>query len=559
MRTERGLPARRWLTVPAARTVLGVIHNVTSATRLLDVLQVFEADPRVRVVFTCTGSSAFEDGIAEFVSAHGLFFLPWESALKERFDLAVSTSRGGNLEDISAPLIGAPHGAGYNKKLSKNPESGIRNPESGAGAGAFGLTAEWLLHDGEVVPSVIVLSHEEQLARLGRDCPEALPYAHVVGDPVADELDASDPFRADYRAAFGIGPEQKLLLITSTWGGDSLFGADIALVERALAELPSDEFRVLAAVHPNAWYGHGEDQIRRWLARALRAGLILPPPAGQGWKAALCAADLYLGDHGSLSLYAAARGLPGVLAAFDDSAVAAGSAMAWLGGALPRLDPGRPLAAQLARARTLPGAADRLTSRAGRAAALLRVLCYRHLRLPEPEFPVVARPVPLPEPAAASPSPLVPASYVSTAIGDREVRVRRHPAELQGRMTAHLGPDAHVTADAAEPDPRLRGMADVLVARPGTDPAAVFARNSRCGLVVSGGRLRLRDGREFAVSGGAEPALAGSVLVALLGEGVEVEGEFGIRAGGVVSVARLALVRDAGEADPGFLGADAPQ
>ncbi|MFE2309398.1 hypothetical protein ACFXCR_06440 [Streptomyces sp. NPDC059431] len=131
VRAERGLPTRRWLTVPAERTVLGVIHNVTSATRLLDVLDVFEADPRVRVVFTCTGSSAFEDGIAEFVSAHGLFFLPWESALKERFDLAVSTSRGGNLEDISAPLIGAPHGAGYNKKLSKNPESGIRNPESG--------------------------------------------------------------------------------------------------------------------------------------------------------------------------------------------------------------------------------------------------------------------------------------------------------------------------------------------------------------------------------------------------------------------------------------------
>ncbi|MFE2284393.1 hypothetical protein ACFXDJ_09485 [Streptomyces sp. NPDC059443] len=379
-----------------------------------------------------------------------------------------------------------------------------------------------------------------------------------MGDPVADELDASDPFREDYRAAFGIGPERKLLLITSTWGDRSLIGSDIALVERALAELPSDEFRVVATVHPNAWYVHGENQIRRWLARALRAGLILPQPAGQDWKAALCAADVYLGDHGSLTLYAAARGLPGLLAAFDDSAVAAGSAMAWLGGALPRLDPGRPLAAQLAGALPLPGAAARLTSRAGRSAALLRTLCYRHLRLPEPEFPVVARPVPLPEPAAA-PSPLVPASYVSTAIGDREVRVRRHPAELQGRMTAHLGPDAHVAADAAEPDARLRGLADVLIARPGADPAAVFARNPGCGLVVSGGRLRLRDGREFAVSGGAEPALAGSVVMALLGEGRGVEGEFGIRAGGVVSVARLALVRDAGEADPGFLGPDAPQ
>ncbi|MGW6704170.1 hypothetical protein ACWGDE_04675 [Streptomyces sp. NPDC054956] len=527
----------------AERTVLGVIHNVTSATRLLDVLDVFEGDHRVRVVFTCTGSSVFEDGVAGFVSERGLSFLPWERALEERFDLAVSTSRGGNLEAISAPLIGTPHGAGYNKKLSKNPESGIRNPESGAGA--FGLTSEWLLHDGEVVPSAIVLSHEEQLSRLGRDCPEALPYAHVVGDPVADRLDASDPFRTEYRAAFGVRPEQKLLLISSTWGDRSLIGTDIGLVERALAQLPSDEFRVVAAVHPNAWYLHGGNQIHRWLARALRAGLILPPPAGEGWKAALCAADVYLGDHGSLSLYAAARGIPGLLAAFDEDTVAADSPMAWLGSALPRLDPDRPLAAQLASAVALPGAAARLTSRPGRAAALLRALCYRHLGLPEPEFPVVARPAPLPVPErAAGAGPLLPASYVSTAIGGREVRVRRFPAEIQGRATAHLGADAHVAADAAEPDAGLRERADVLIARPGADPAAVFDRNPGCVLVVAGGRLCLRGGREFAARGPAEPALAGSVLLALLGEGLPPEGEFTVRAGGCGSVLRFVRVRE---------------
>ncbi|MFI5999100.1 hypothetical protein ACIA98_01560 [Streptomyces sp. NPDC051366] len=135
LRTERGLPDRRWLTVPAGRTVLGVIHNVTSATRLLDVLAVFEGDPRVRVVFTCTGSSELDGGVAEFAAAHGLFLIPWKEALAQKFDLAVSTSRGGDLEEISAPLIGAPHGAGYNKKLSRNPESGIRYRGWGRGWG----------------------------------------------------------------------------------------------------------------------------------------------------------------------------------------------------------------------------------------------------------------------------------------------------------------------------------------------------------------------------------------------------------------------------------------
>ncbi|MGW0391203.1 hypothetical protein ACWDYJ_09925 [Streptomyces sp. NPDC003042] len=552
MRTERGLLARRWLTVPAERTVLGVIHNVTSATRLLDVLTVFEGDPRVRVVFTCTGSSAFEDGIAEFIAARELFFIPWEEALARSFDLAVSTSRGGNMEDISAPLIGTPHGAGYNKKLSRNPESGIRNPESGAGA--FGLSPEWLLHDGAVVPAAIVLSHEEQRARLDRDCPEAALHAHVLGDPCADQLDVSAPFRTEYRAALGIRPEQKLLLITSTWGGESVLGSSFDVVRRALAELPSDEFRVLAAVHPNAWYGHGGWQIRTWLEPCLRAGLLLPPPAGDTWKAAICAADAYLGDHGSLSLYAAARGLPGLLAAFDENTVAPGSPMAWLGERLPRLDPFAPLAAQLASAVALPGAAARVTSRPGRSLGLMRALCYRHLRLPEPPYTCLARPVALPAPAPAG-VPAGPALLVDAAVAGREVTVRRYPAEPQGRGTAHLGADPHTVADAAEPDPRWRARAEVLVARAGSEPGELLARHPGCVLVAGpGGRLVLRDGREFTATGGAgaaggvDPALAGSALLALLGAGAEPEGEVALRVGGTVSALRLTLLGDAGDA-----------
>ncbi|MGW7101352.1 hypothetical protein [Streptomyces sp. NPDC054838] len=553
MRTRRGLPARRWLTVAAERTVLGVVHNVTAGTRLLDLLTVFAGDPRIRTVFTCPGSSAFEDGMAEFISDRGLFLIPWEQALAERFDLAVSASRGGNLADISAPLIGTPHGAGYNKKLSKNPESGIRNPASGdgarGGAAAFGLSPEWLLHDGSVVPSAIALSHEEQLARLRRDCPEAVPYAHVLGDPSADQLEVSAPFRTEYRTALGIRPEQKLLLLTSTWGDRSLLGAAFDTVRRALAELPCDEFRVLAAVHPNAWYVHGGWQIRNWLEPCLRSGLLLPPPAGDTWKAAICAADAFIGDHGSLSLYAAARGLPGLLAAFDAATVAPGSPMSWLGGRLPRLEPGIPLRTQLEAAVALPSAAARITSRPGRSQALLRALCYRHLRLPEPPSACVPRPVAVPEPVApGGRAPFAPALYVDACVAGREVTVRRYPAEPQGPATGHLGADPHVVADAAEPDLLRRGLADVLVARAGADPAGLFARYPGCVLVAGPQRLRLRDGREFAVPPGADPALAASALLALLAANADPRGEVTLRVGGAASALRFALLGDAGVA-----------
>ncbi|MEU9122913.1 hypothetical protein AB0C96_24135 [Streptomyces sp. NPDC048506] len=133
-----GLPAR-WRTVGYRRTVLGVIHNVTSATRLLDLLSVFDGDPRVQVFFTSTGSSPFAEGIEEFAAARGFRLMPWHEARGTTFDLAISTSRGGDLQELSAPLIGAPHGAGYNKKLSREPGAGSREPGAGSrepGAGS---------------------------------------------------------------------------------------------------------------------------------------------------------------------------------------------------------------------------------------------------------------------------------------------------------------------------------------------------------------------------------------------------------------------------------------
>ncbi|MQT01751.1 hypothetical protein [Streptomyces jumonjinensis] len=126
-----GLPAQ-WLTVSPERTVLGVIHNVTSATRLLDLLSAFEGDLRVQTYFTCTDSSPFSGGIAEFCAERELPFIPWAEAEARSFDLAISTSRGGDLHKLSCPVIGSPHGAGYNKRLSREPGAGSREPGAGS-------------------------------------------------------------------------------------------------------------------------------------------------------------------------------------------------------------------------------------------------------------------------------------------------------------------------------------------------------------------------------------------------------------------------------------------
>ncbi|WP_158692154.1 hypothetical protein [Streptomyces aurantiacus] len=582
-----GAPAR-WLTVAPERTVLGVIHNVTSATRLLDLLAVFEGDRRVQTVFTCTGSSPFADGIAEFVAARELPFLTWEEASKLEFDLAVSTSRGGELQSISAPLIGAPHGAGYNKRLSsREPGAGSREPGPGAGSrepGAFGLTAEWLVYDGELIPSAVVLSHEEQLARLRAGCPEALPVAHVVGDPCMDRLRASLPFRAEYRSALGVRPDQKLLLLSTTWGRTSLLGAAGDLVRRALAELPHDSFRVLAAVHPNAWYGHGGWQLRSWLRPHVDAGLLLPPPAGDTWQAALCAADAFIGDHGSVSLYAAGLGLPGLLGAFDEQTVAADSPMARLGAALPRVSPTAPLSAQLERAARRKPADPRLaeiaaqiTSRPGEALSRLRRLCYRTLGLAEPAAPLLPRPVDVPlDLPRPRHSPVAAPQFVEAEAttpsapgpgpdpGPTRVLIRRYPALLQADTAHHPHlADAHLAVTDGEPEARWARAADVVTARHRATGAArsasplaeLLARHPGCTLAAapepSGAcLLRTRNGTTYQASwesgvSWATPSLTASAVYACLlrhGDGWTGEAEVRLTPEGAPGLLRVRCV-----------------
>ncbi|WP_228180819.1 hypothetical protein [Streptomyces anulatus] len=118
IRVPVGDGAARWATRVRCRRVLFVVHNVTSATRLLDVLPLFDDDLGVQLLATCTGSSAFRSGVADLLADTGLPVLPWEQALATPVDLAISASFGGELGSIQGPLIVLSHGIGYTKRLA---------------------------------------------------------------------------------------------------------------------------------------------------------------------------------------------------------------------------------------------------------------------------------------------------------------------------------------------------------------------------------------------------------------------------------------------------------
>ncbi|GAA3572213.1 hypothetical protein GCM10022419_061360 [Nonomuraea rosea] len=374
--------------------MLVVVHTVTSGQRLLDVVRLLAADLRIQVVFTM-GPDVFNNGVAELLARIGGVTLPWHLAIREQFDLAICAAYGG-IENVHAPLVVIPHGAGYSKLVSRRLGGGAV-----AARGLYGLSAQELVRDGTVLPSAIVLAHDAERRRLAQSCPEAVAVAEVVGDASHDRLVASSRQRRAYRRALRVPDEHELVVVTSTWGPDSLFGRHAGLLRRMLAELPRDRYRIAALLHPNIWFGHGVWQIRAWLADCLKKELALVPPEAD-WRGALVAADHVVGDHGSAAVYGTVCGASVLLVGDVGDDVDPESAGGLLSSAAPRLLLDQPLSAQLraAAAGHHPGrhaaVVARLTSAPGRFDRNMRRLLYRLMRLPQPLVLLRADSVPPP-------------------------------------------------------------------------------------------------------------------------------------------------------------------
>jgi len=339
-----------------------------------------------------------------------------------------------------------------------------------------------------------VLTHDEQLARLARSCPPAMENAVVAGDPCFDRLLASRPWRAAYRAALGVGDGQRLVVVSSTWGDNSLFGARPELISRVVAELPVDSHRVVAVLHPNIWHGHGAWQVRGWLAEAMRSGLMLVPPM-DGWRAALVAADCVIGDHGSTTFYGAALGIPVLLGQFPEDAVDPSSPVGQLGAVAPALADDIAVAAQVDAAIRRPvdfGAVTELTtSHPGKALLRLRAVCYGILAIEEParEPAVLA----VPPPAPVEPYPADGALVVQAVVEGDAVHVTRLPAAVT-LGTKWEPADSHLVAFESSVDTRWVNLADVVIGsgrHPGARVVARIDGNDCLAHVRDAGTVRL--------------------------------------------------------------------
>ncbi|GAB3005234.1 hypothetical protein GCM10023080_083670 [Streptomyces pseudoechinosporeus] len=550
IRVPVGDDAAHWATRSRSHPVLLIAHNVTAATRLLDVLPLFHDDFRIQLLVTTPGSSAFRAGLAELFADTGIPVVPWEQAVRTPVRLAISASFGGQLAAFSGKLTVLSHGIGYTKRLT-TPGAGCRVPGAGSrartAAPVFGLSREWLLaEDGSPIADALVLSHPEQRERLHRACPEALHTAVLAGDPCFDRMLAAREYRDRYRRTLGVHPGQRLVLLNSTWNTESLFGDggdhgdDVlpTLLPRLTSELPADEYRIAAVLHPNIWHGHGPGQIRAWLARARRAGLTLIDPI-DGWRQALLAADAVIGDHGSVSYYAAALGTPVLLGAAPLTGLDPDAPISDFVRETPRLDATTPLRPQLdsllARHQPTPGPAEFTTSMPGESAARLRRLFYGQMNLPEPPEPALLEPLPLPP--YDPPSRTVPFRVLTRLLDAGDIAVERYAdprAEPTGEGEAHTAvhEDARDAGQLALADVVFRegSATDPRFGSPARWTAAMLTRHPHCALAAyitapDACTVRTRAGQllRLASESATDPAAYASGLHAWLAAGKSVE------------------------------------
>ncbi|WP_222623304.1 hypothetical protein [Streptomyces armeniacus] len=381
------------------RNVLVVVPFMVAGIRLMDVLALLESDHRVVVMFTVAPArnGAVCHGAEEFVRAQGGLLLPWQQAVQCEFDLVLAASETA-VEQLHGQVMLLPHGAGA-------VPSRLRARSSGPAAGpAHGLDRGSLVHRGRLVPAALPLTHRDELAILRESCPEAVPVAVVAGDVCFDRLVTSVPWRSAYRRALGVRPDQKLVVLTSTWQPESVLGTHPDLLDRLVRELPRTQYRVAAVLHPNIWGVHGAWQVQAWLADCLREGLLLLPPE-EGWRAALVSADAIIGDHGSVTSYGAAIGCPVMLTASGrEGFLRPGSLADVVRQEAAHLCTDMPLTPQMEEIANGHHSCRQkmvsalITSVPGQAAGILRRTMYRLLDLPEPGRAPTNAPVPLPVP-----------------------------------------------------------------------------------------------------------------------------------------------------------------
>jgi hypothetical protein len=158
-----------------------------------------------------------------------------------------------------------------------------------------------------------------------------------VGSPTVDRLRERARRRAEIRAALGIGTDDVVVMMMSSWGEQSLIQTvGTSLVEAAQGL--TDRYHFILTIHPNN-YTRAADETD-WAAFMARQAGPRFSVVGQydDWEDFVVAADIGVTDYTSLALYLAQRLRPLIFVPVDLSRFVPGAPIALLYEFSPKLD-----------------------------------------------------------------------------------------------------------------------------------------------------------------------------------------------------------------------------
>ncbi|AXX30159.1 hypothetical protein APASM_2794 [Actinosynnema pretiosum subsp. pretiosum] len=482
-------------------------------------------------MYALSPGSAFERGGRELLRSKRAFVIEDPALLLDaKVDLVVTASEKVDFSifpDTTTFVV--PHGLGFHKFVP-DAEWSKRSRLSG------------LVKDEHLRRCAVrqIVTCSDQVDQLREVTPHINGKTVLCGDLSFEVIRNSGLRRPSYRKAFGLKGEQKLVVVTSTWGRQSLLGQARDVIGRLLDRLPREEYRIALVLHPNVWAHKGEGALLSDLKPELAGGVLLVRPE-QGWQAAIVAADLVIGDHGSVSLYAAMNGTPFLLAASGDVVVPRTS-MATLVSKAPRLRldddfPAR-CRAVIAGEGQLDAQAliDQTVKRPDGTAKRLRNLFYKALGLSHANVPLWQYEAPPPLLHHQPPE----ANAVRTKLDGSTVTVETCASVNLGKLDrVEKGWKRHLAVPAEGSSLHYRHAASVIIDGAPCSEGGVFERLGalrgyypRCPVVV------VRDGSEHVADvldkghyriqadGDADPVQQTAVLYALIAGGQQPSGGF---------------------------------
>ena len=490
------------LTPPGRRRVLVVVRNGASLSRLHDCLRVATQDHRIEWSWTIEPGSEYAAGLDAELRRVGLNPVPWSAAVLGSYDLVIAAHVGPALHRLNGPRLVVPHGVGANRLVPRR---------TGDLVSPVGFSRGELMVGDEVVADHIGVSDECLLAQLAKSCPEALARAFVMGDPAWDRIVSGLAWRDRLRAELGVRPGQRVVVASTTWNETSQWGQQDHVIERLLAQLPVDEFRVLLVMHPNLVSQHSRYHLEGLLGDARASGLLSVLPYSD-WHVAPIVADVAVGDHGSVSVYLAALGVPFFLTGNGVAELAAGSTTRRFVEEAPPLEVDGDVH-KLIDAATAPDdalvrtAGVPLFRHQGQALDLLQRKVYQVLGLTPEHRP---RPAPF-TPEFVRPAQHCTAHHVVAEVsaGGDEVVVERFPAAVARFRQSSVHQEHVLVAEDIELDTEIRDNAEVVVsslcrdvvdARKRVDVLLADMFCSLAGAAVDDGLvLRARNGKAWRV------------------------------------------------------------